>query len=154
MFEFRLTAPLPAQPPITSSVTACEKGESYWNPWSVENSIECLKHSLESKGGSDYLGEKLGGGGGGNVIKGCRQERIWGRGGVMGPSPSPLFLSTTLYSLIKFIGLNLGLSFLSFQWLKQSSTTSCGHLRLLLVTIRGSKVSGFFRIRFDLLRVC
>lgn len=29
VFEFRLTAPLPAQPPITSSVTACEKGESY-----------------------------------------------------------------------------------------------------------------------------
>lgn len=75
-------------------------------------------------------------------------------GGSWDLSPSPLFLSTTLYSLIKFIGLNLGLSFLSFQWLKQSSRTSCGHLRLLLVTIRGSKVSGFFRIRFDLLRVC
>ena len=51
-------------------------------------------------------------------------------------------------------GVNLGLSFLSFQWLKQSSRTSRGHLRLLLVTIRGSKISGFFRIRFDLLRVC
>lgn len=79
MLEFGLTAPLPAQPPIPSSVAACGKGESYLNPWSVENSIECLKHSLESRGSSDYLGEKLGGGGGGNVIKGCRQERIWSK---------------------------------------------------------------------------
>lgn len=29
VFEFRLTAPLPAQPPIPSSVAACGKGESY-----------------------------------------------------------------------------------------------------------------------------
>ena len=34
--------------------------------------------------------EKLGGGGGGNVIKGCRQERIWG-GGTFPLPPLPLY---------------------------------------------------------------
>ena len=43
--------------------------------------------------------EKLGGGGGGNVIKGCRQERIWG--GDLPPPPSSSLPLCVALSIIK-----------------------------------------------------
>ena len=63
-----------------------------------EMSLKAVAKSVSGGGGV------LGGGAGGGGVS-------WD----LPPPPSPLFISTTLYSLIKFIGLNLGLSFLSFQ---------------------------------------